>query len=96
MLLDGCQEGKHTPKLVEVPCPRCGAMVELFVRMNGPHGEAGTLVQEERCACGFVFPAGSFAEEYGIGLLFFSAAYLVFPGMPPFFDNMIDRKDLPC
>lgn len=68
MLLDGCQEGKHTPKLVEVPCPRCGAMVELFVRMNGPHGEAGTLVQEERCACGFVFSAGSFAEEYGIGL----------------------------
>ena len=24
MLLDGCHEGKHTPRLSEVKCPRCG------------------------------------------------------------------------
>ena len=24
MLLDGCHEGKHTPRLSEVKCPKCG------------------------------------------------------------------------
>ena len=68
MILDGCHEGKHTPKLVEGICPQCGASVELFVRMNGAPGEAGTLVHEETCSCGYVFHVGDFAEKYGITL----------------------------
>ena len=30
MLLNGCQEGKATPRLMEVKCPRCGEIVEVF------------------------------------------------------------------
>ena len=35
MLLDGCHEGKHTPRLSEVRCPNCGEWVEVFVQMGG-------------------------------------------------------------
>ena len=35
MILKGCEEGKATPKLVEVVCPRCGNELEEFVRMGG-------------------------------------------------------------
>ena len=31
MLLDGCHEGKHTPRLAEVMCPKCGEWVEVFI-----------------------------------------------------------------
>ena len=44
MLIRGCQEGKGTPRLEEVKCPRCGAWVEVFVKMGGAIGETGTLV----------------------------------------------------
>ena len=27
MLLNGCHEGKHTPRLSEVKCPNCGEYV---------------------------------------------------------------------
>ena len=64
MLLDGCQEGKHTPRLAEVQCPRCGAYVEVFVRMGGVVGTTGTLVSNEICACGHVLPAGSLETDY--------------------------------
>ena len=63
-LISGCQEGKVTPRLVEVKCPACGAWVEVFVRMGGAIGETGTLVSEEVCDCGMVFPAGSYETEY--------------------------------
>ena len=43
MLINGCQEGKGTPRLTEVKCPRCGEYVEVFVRMGGPVGKTGTL-----------------------------------------------------
>ena len=33
MLLDGCHEGKHTPRLSEVKCPKCGEWVDVFVHM---------------------------------------------------------------
>ena len=33
MLINGCQEGKGTPRLAEVKCPKCGEMVEVFVNM---------------------------------------------------------------
>ena len=49
-LISGCQEGKGTPRLVEVKCPNCGEMVEVFVKMGGAIGETGT--------------AGSYETEY--------------------------------
>lgn len=64
MLINGCQEGKGTPKLVEVKCPGCGEWVEVFVRMGGAPGETGTLAADEVCACGYVLPAGSSAGDY--------------------------------
>ena len=63
-LLDGCHEGKHTPRLTEVLCPKCGRPVEVFVMMEGPPGVTGTLKADEKCACGFVLPAGSSEESY--------------------------------
>lgn len=64
MLLNGCREGKLTPRLVEVKCPKCGQSVEVFVRMDGAPGEAGTLVGDEVCSCGYVLPAGSYRTDY--------------------------------
>ena len=64
MLINGCQEGKGTPRLAEVKCPRCGAYVEVFVKMGGAVGETGTLVGDETCPCGHVLPAGSSAADY--------------------------------
>ena len=64
MLLNGCQEGKATPRLMEVKCPRCGETVEVFVKMGGAIGQTGTLVSDERCECGFVLAAGSYAADY--------------------------------
>ena len=64
MLLKGCQEGKGTPKLTEVRCPRCGEIVEVFVKMGGAPGQTGTLVADESCSCGYVLPAGSSESGY--------------------------------
>ena len=64
MLLDGCQEGKRTPKLTEVRCPKCGQWVEVFMHMGGRPGQTGTLAADETCDCGHVLPAGSFLTEY--------------------------------
>ena len=64
MLLKGCQEGKGTPRLTEVKCPRCGEIVEVFVKMGGAPGQTGTLVADEVCACGYILPAGSSESRY--------------------------------
>ena len=64
MLLDGCHEGKHTPKLTEVRCPACGAWVEVFVRLGGRPGETGRLISAETCECGFVLQAGTCESDY--------------------------------
>ena len=64
MLIRGCQEGKGTPRLEEVKCPRCGSWVEVFVKLGGAIGETGTLVSNETCTCGQVLPAGSSVTEY--------------------------------
>ena len=64
MLIRGCQEGKETPRLAEVKCPACGAWVDVFVKMGGAVGKTGTLVADETCACGHIFPAGSYETEY--------------------------------
>ena len=63
-LISGCQEGKVTPRLVEVRCPGCGEWIEVFVRMGGAIGETGTLVSDEVCACGYILPAGSYETDY--------------------------------
>ena len=64
MLINGCQEGKGTPKLVEIKCPQCSEYAEVFVKMGGAVGETGTLVADEACPCGYVFPAGSYLSQY--------------------------------
>ena len=64
MLINGCQEGKGTPRLTEVKCPQCGEYVEVFVLMGGPIGKTGTLSSEEICSCGYVFQAGSYETAY--------------------------------
>ena len=64
MLIKGCQEGKGTPRLAEVKCPKCGEYVEVFVKMGGAIGQTGTLVNDEQCACGNILPAGSYETDY--------------------------------
>ena len=64
MLLKGCQEGKTTPRLTEVKCPKCGEHVEVFVKMGGAIGQTGTLASSETCTCGHVLPAGSYETDY--------------------------------
>ena len=64
MMINGCQEGKGTPRLTEVKCPKCGEFVEVFVLMGGPIGKTGTLASDETCICGFVLPAGSYETDY--------------------------------
>ena len=64
MLIKGCQEGKGTPRLTEVKCPKCGEYVEVFVRMGGAVGETGTLKSDEKCTCGYILPAGSYETDY--------------------------------
>ena len=64
MFLKGCQEGKGTPRLVEVKCPKCGEYVEVFVKMGGSIGQTGTLVSDEACTCGHILPAGGFVTDY--------------------------------
>ena len=66
MLLDGCHEGKHTPRLSEVKCPNCGEFVDVFVIMGGRPGQAGTLYSDETCTCGFVLKAGTYEKDYEI------------------------------
>ena len=64
MLINGCQEGKGTPRLTEVKCPNCGEYVEVFVKMGGEIGETGTLVSDEVCSCGNVLLSGSYETDY--------------------------------
>ena len=63
-LLKGCQEGKGPPRLVELKCPQCGEMVDVFVRMGGAIGKTGTLAADEVCTCGHLLPEGSFVTDY--------------------------------
>jgi len=58
-VLKGCQEGKATPKLVEVKCPACGAEMEVFVAM-GDSELAGRTTAEEKCpSCGKAVAEGT-------------------------------------
>ena len=64
MLINGCQEGKRTPRLTELKCPKCGAWEDVFIVMGGRPGQTGTLASDETCACGFVLRSGSYETEY--------------------------------
>ena len=64
MLIRGCQEGKATPRLTEVRCPKCGEYVDVFVIMGGAIGKTGTLASDETCTCGHVLLAGSYETDY--------------------------------
>lgn len=64
MVIRGCQEGKETPRLTEVKCPKCGETVEVFIKMGGAIGQTGTLVSDEKCLCGQILPAGSYETDY--------------------------------
>ena len=64
MLLDGCHEGKHTPKLTEVKCPNCGEWVEVFIKMGGSPTETGRLISDERCTCGYILKTGTCESDY--------------------------------
>ena len=65
-LLNGCHEGKMTPKLTEVKCPKCAQWVDVFVQMGGRPGQTGTLVADEKCICGCILPAGSYLTDYEV------------------------------
>ena len=65
MELKGCQEGKGTPRLVEVKCPKCKECVEIFVKMGGSIGQTGTTTADETCpSCGYVIEAGRLESEF--------------------------------
>ena len=65
MVVSGCQEGKATPKLTEIICPKCGEIMEVFVKMGGGIGQTGTVVSDEACpACGYVVEAGRRASDF--------------------------------
>ena len=62
-ILDGCQEGKKTPKLVEVLCPKCGEIMEVFIEMGGAAAKTGATYTSETCpACGHVIQQGTKLE----------------------------------
>ena len=56
----GCQEGKATPKLTEIRCPKCGGIMEVFVYMGGSNTQTGRTTADETCeTCGYTAPAGT-------------------------------------
>lgn len=63
-ILDGCQEGKNTPKLLEICCPQCGNIMEIFAYMGGINSMTGRVVHDERCSkCGYVVAEGTPASS---------------------------------
>ena len=52
-VLDGCQEARQAVEIREIPCPRCGEAVEIFVK-------DGALAADAACdVCGHVLSAGT-------------------------------------
>ncbi len=61
--ISGCQEGKATPRLKEIICPKCGEIVEVFVGMGAMN--AGTIMSDEKCPkCGLEIAAQTPVSEY--------------------------------
>lgn len=64
-VLSGCQDGKTTPKLMEVACPQCSGVLEIFVRMGGSATETGRLAADAVCdQCGYSAQAGMDAAQF--------------------------------
>ena len=66
MLLRGCREGKIVPRIKKVRCPQCGQWLEIFVTARPVPGKGDILVEDERCECGCLLPAGSCEKDYWI------------------------------
>ena len=50
---------------MEVKCPKCGQVMEIFVYMGGDAGITGTLKEEAKCeTCGYVAAEGTPASEF--------------------------------
>ena len=64
MLLNGCHEEKHTTRLSEVKCSKCGDWMDVFIIMGGRPGQTGTLASDEKYACGNILTAGSSESDY--------------------------------
>ena len=61
----GCQEGKATPKMVEIKCPVCGTVIEIFVRMGGGVNQTGRVMYDETCEkCGYVVQTDHCEDEF--------------------------------
>lgn len=52
-ILDGCQEGKHTPMLQEIKCPVCGEIMEVFTK------DAKAIEDSECPKCKYVIKEGT-------------------------------------
>jgi len=64
-MAQGCQEGKATPTMAEVICPKCGEVVEVFVSGGAVAEMAGRLTSEEKCPkCGYVFKEGAPLSDF--------------------------------
>ena len=61
-ILNGCQEGKATPKLVEVYCPKCRNIMEVFVNM-GANLTGRTRFAEKCDQCGKEILEGTLLTE---------------------------------
>lgn len=65
MDLKGCQEGKATPKMVEIKCPMCGTVMEIFVRLGGGVNQTGRVMYDETCGkCGYVVATDRCEDEF--------------------------------
>lgn len=55
-VMEGCHGAKNRVEIVEMDCPRCGGVIELFVK-------EGLTVGDAKCeTCGYEVSAGSPAE----------------------------------
>lgn len=52
-ILDGCQEGKHTPMIQEIICPTCGEIIEVFTR------DGKTVTDSECPVCKYLVKEGT-------------------------------------
>lgn len=62
-IIEGCHEGKHTPKLLDVLCPNCGEVLEVFVKLGGSPSQTGRILYDETCSCGHVVSSGTPASS---------------------------------
>ena len=63
-VFSGCQEGKQTPKLVEVICPVCGEIIELFVRQDSAEDTGRTRGEAVCEKCGYKVEEGTALSDF--------------------------------